>query len=135
MFEEGLNLLPCPHCGKPATLWAVDMSEGVYVFCDNCGMRGPLTEEMTESAAISAWNALPRRSDVERVELERDWLIDYMLNKCICYYTDEAKKYCQSQDDCDECQYMGREAWLKAIKEAVKCGGHTCMMQDPPMSH
>lgn len=61
MFEEGLNLLPCPHCGKPATLWAVDMSEGVYVFCDNCGMRGPLTEEMTEHAAITAWNALPRR--------------------------------------------------------------------------
>ena len=74
MFEEGLNLLPCPHCGKPATLWAVDMSEGVYVFCDNCGMRGPLTEEMTEHAAITAWNALPRRADIERVERERDWL-------------------------------------------------------------
>ena len=59
--NKELNLLSCPHCGKPATLWAVDMSGGVYVFCDNCGMRGPVTEEMTEHAAIAAWNALSRR--------------------------------------------------------------------------
>ena len=62
MTTEELKLLPCPHCGHPATLWAVDMSEGVYVFCDGCGMRGPLTEEMTEHEAVAAWNALPRRT-------------------------------------------------------------------------
>lgn len=54
---------PCPHCGHRAALWDgnPDGSQGVYVFCEECGMHGPLTIEMEEESAIAAWNALPRR--------------------------------------------------------------------------
>ena len=57
------EMKPCPHCGGRARYWDgnPDGSQGVYVFCKECGLRGPLTMDMTETAAIAAWNALPRK--------------------------------------------------------------------------
>ena len=57
------ELKPCPYCGNRAEYWNGDPdgSQGVFVFCEECGLRGPLTMDMTKAAAVAAWNALPRR--------------------------------------------------------------------------
>ena len=43
---------PCPACGGN------DLGCWEFVVCKNCEMRGP--RDVDESAAIAAWNALPR---------------------------------------------------------------------------
>lgn len=71
-------ILPCRFCGqkyneKAPMLYveSVDCEEdGCVVVCKNCGARGPVSYvgddptppeiEKAESAAIAAWNALPR---------------------------------------------------------------------------
>lgn len=47
-----LKPLPCPHCGS------TDVGVWNFVVCKDCEMRGP--RDSDESAAIAAWNALPR---------------------------------------------------------------------------
>lgn len=110
-MSEELKL--CPYCGHPATLWAADMSGGVYVFCDGCGMRGPLTEEMTEQEAVAAWNALPRRSDIEQVERERDWLLSFFEK--VCPPPPYQAKDCRDIDSVMSCE----DCWLAAVKEVT----------------
>ena len=52
---------------------------------------------------------------------ERDWLIDYMVEKeTLCLFSEEARNYCMSHDDCGGCPYLGKEVWLKAAKEAAE---------------
>ena len=45
-------ILPCPACGGN------DLGCWEFVVCKDCEMRGP--RDVDESAAIAAWNALPR---------------------------------------------------------------------------
>ncbi len=54
------ELKPCPNpkCGKMACLNVIDASGLSNIFCPSCEMTGPV--EISESAAITAWNSLPR---------------------------------------------------------------------------
>lgn len=45
-------ILPCPRCKS------TDLVAWNFVVCKDCEMRGP--RDVDESAAIAAWNALPR---------------------------------------------------------------------------
>lgn len=45
-------ILPCPACG------GTDLGCWEFVVCKDCEMRGP--RDADESAAIAAWNTLPR---------------------------------------------------------------------------
>ena len=45
-------ILPCPACG------GTDLGCWEFVVCKDCEMRGP--RDADESAAIAAWNAIPR---------------------------------------------------------------------------
>lgn len=54
-----LKPLPCPFCGE---LPLVNPANGHILCCK------------IVADDIYAWNALPRRADIERVERERDWL-------------------------------------------------------------
>lgn len=56
---------------------------------------------------------------IRQARAERDWLVDYMIKKGICYFTKDAAKYCQLHDDCDDCTYLRRETWFKAAEEAT----------------
>lgn len=58
-MREEVN--PCPFCGEEEALALYDYPAGSFaVSCANCGFRGPATG-YSESDAIAAWNALPRR--------------------------------------------------------------------------
>lgn len=58
-------ILPCPACGGTDTANVADEVDDVtfelfhFVQCESCGMRGR-REYAHESAAIAAWNAMPR---------------------------------------------------------------------------
>lgn len=77
MSEE---LKPCPCCGRIKSLFFYDYPIGAFaVCCVSCGMRGPSTG-YSKDEAIKTWNSLPRHSDIERVERERDWLAVNLAN-------------------------------------------------------
>lgn len=73
--------LPCPHCGKPAHAWRVQLIDGAYWTC-HCE-RDPKTEPMchvpypraaaTEDEAVAAWNAI-----VEEERARIDSLVGYV---------------------------------------------------------
>lgn len=57
--------LPCPHCGKPAHAWRVQLIDGAFWSC-GCRVRSfmdaPCTRHFCgdgpdEESAIAAWNA------------------------------------------------------------------------------
>lgn len=58
--------LPCPACGKSASVFIYDYQVTYAVMCNSCGMKGPQTfireVELSEmiDEAVTAWNILPR---------------------------------------------------------------------------
>ena len=66
-----IKLLPCPNCGEAHNIGQnSDREWHIYCF--------PAGED--EFHAADAWNSLPRRSDIERMERERDWLAVNLAN-------------------------------------------------------
>lgn len=57
-MPEELKPCPNPKCGKMACLNVIDASGLSNIFCPSCEMTGPV--EISEAAAITAWNSLPR---------------------------------------------------------------------------
>lgn len=55
-------ILPCPRCKS------TDLGVWNFVVCKDCEMRGP--RDVAESAAIAAWNALPRMSTIIAWQLQ-----------------------------------------------------------------
>lgn len=79
-MSDELKILPCPACEGEAVY---KESEGrMFVECQSCGMRGPslslnwknVQETDAMTSVIAQWNLLPRLSDIEQAERERDWL-------------------------------------------------------------
>lgn len=73
------ELLPCPNDCKHGLVNVFEYPSGnleesrdLYQVACACGVRGPMKD--SRKAAVAAWNALPHRADIERVERERDWL-------------------------------------------------------------
>ena len=88
MSEE---LQPCPYCGD--AMPTVSRVGKCHTVECGCGMTGPYCDESIE--AVAAWNALPRRSDIERVERELDWVLDFLEEHRICCFTEDAEEYCR----------------------------------------
>ena len=53
---------PCPICGANAELDGVGQDTFVRCLSHKCAMQGPYGKD--EIAAVTAWNALPRMSDI-----------------------------------------------------------------------
>ena len=67
------GLLLCPACNGKASFQETDGR--MFVECQSCNMRGPSLSQRCKNlpyvdakgSCIAAWNALPRRADIERV--------------------------------------------------------------------
>jgi len=72
--------LPCPHCGKPAHAWHVQLVDGAYWTCQcrrepnepMCLVPYPKAAN-TEEEAVAAWNAI-----VEAERARIDALVGYV---------------------------------------------------------
>lgn len=60
-----MALEPCPHCGSPLVA-----RDGAHIACGICGVRGP--KDLPDMPAEQAWNALPRNSSSEVIDIARD---------------------------------------------------------------
>jgi len=99
----------CPHCQSNDIV--LDRHGFLYcAVCFSCNMSGPRRQEREE--ALAAWNALPRRADIERVELERDWLAEVLAR-----YVEETK------DD-----------WIRAAQQ-ISMEGEWARIPEPEESH
>ena len=125
-MSEELKILPCPVCEGEAVY---KESEGrLFVECSACWMRGPSLSQNWKNVpnaeamerVIIQWNLLPRHSDIERAERERDWLAGILAEHCnkqdpsvyeadgsYCYM---CKAKCQHQFT--ECENVTPEIWL-----------------------
>jgi len=73
MSEE---LKPCGYCHSEFPE-CFPVGDGMFqVACSECAMRGPRYPSRDE--AVAAWNTLPRRAEIERLERERDWITSKM---------------------------------------------------------
>lgn len=110
MSEE---LKPCPACDYTNCFRLKDEARKFYCHCPRCGMAGPCTRIKEE--AITAWNALPRHSDIKRVERERDWLVERVVRRHdACAYP------CKCAGCPPPCEAECIKCWLKAASEAVE---------------
>lgn len=70
-MRHGISKIkPCPYCGTTRDSKLVGISydsesDAVYVICDRCGMRGPISVDGNDTKAINQWNQLPRRTEGE----------------------------------------------------------------------
>lgn len=104
---------PCPNCNIDDEIGIGCRNGRAFVYCSACEMDGP--EADNDDAAVAAWNALPRRADIERVERERDWLIKRISGKLCSEY----KKDCPAMNNVNDFRCM--ECWSKAVEEATSC--------------
>lgn len=66
----------CPYCGTTRNFGLVgisydDESDAVYVICEHCGMRGPISVDGNDIDAINQWNQLPRRVENKHHRVRR----------------------------------------------------------------
>lgn len=70
--EGGEQLAPetprtCPSCGSEDVCAETETGEDgqahAWVYCLDCGMRGPSVTANARAGAIRAWNKLPRGTD------------------------------------------------------------------------
>ena len=126
-MSEELKILPCPACEGEAVY---KESEGrLFVECPSCGMRSPslslnwknVPDAEAMERVIIQWNLLPRHSDIERAERERDWLAGILAEHCnkqdpSVYEADGS--YChmckaKCQFPFSECENVTTKMWLE----------------------
>lgn len=104
-----LKIKECPGCGRSDCQVKDLFHYDFHVVCDRCKMQGPYSPQVDES--IKLWNALPRKSDIEQLEREADWLAHE-----VCIYE------IMWLDSADECGNKPRSVqhWRKEARKAVK---------------
>lgn len=74
-----MDVKPCPACGGTEFYIKRNVQAWhFYVLCSHCSMRGPEKGGDDETCAIAAWNALPRREDIEQLNREADFLAEHL---------------------------------------------------------
>lgn len=128
--SKEITMLPCPACNGEA-----DYKEGdgrMFVECPSCGMRGPslslnwknMPDVAAKESVIAQWNLLPRFSDIEQAEHERNWLAGILAEHCNNQHPgvyDADGSYCtmckaKCQHPFTECEDVTPEMWLDKAK-------------------
>lgn len=108
------SLKSCPSCGSNRIEIKTKIKAGTSCDacrCTICKCHGPVA--IMPSIAVAKWNALPRHSDIERLEKEADWLAH---NR-----TDLGQSCNQPEFDlCWLVEGKCRECWRKWAREAVE---------------
>ena len=129
-MPEELKILPCPACEGEAVYKEADGR--LYVECSACWMRGPSLSHRWKNVqdadamirVIAQWNLLPRLSDIEQAEHERDWLAGILAEHCnkqdpSVYEADGS--YChmcktKCQHPFTECENVTPAMWLEKAR-------------------
>lgn len=114
---------PCPCCGNISpegkNVSPHQSIEMIAIWCPDCHMQGPRCSTLQE--AIEKWNELPRKSFIDQLEKEADWLACELEKK------EHGCKWCDGHDTCQirlpfgsGCGYQGPDNYRDAAREATK---------------
>lgn len=107
---------PCPNCGSNDVIYLPTI-----VNCQNCHLA--VSNSGYLENPVSIWNSLPRRSEIERLEKETDWLA-HKLSWVSLWESDLEESGFNCPGECEqvgctlECrQKYWRESARKAVEE------------------
>lgn len=93
--EAKVDVQSCPHCGSDDIFVERDELSSAYVFCNQCGSRGPTADQTSDNedtpggfAAIREWN---RRSAIDPATLTSILEEVERLREVLTFYRDEFK--------------------------------------------
>lgn len=109
------TIKPCPACGYKANVYDYQAMSAVY--CEVCGVRGPLGE--TEAEAIEEWNSMPRMPQIP-VDLRQR--IYTTISEPPCLRCKSRPEWGPSDCDLNNCQGLYNEetdAVLKLVEQML----------------